>query len=117
MCFKCALGSYSSSQGQSVCSACDTGKFSPSGDVPRSSCTPCPKGGYCADPGASPALAFKQCEAGTYNDEEGKSEAIACKACPVGKANPIPNSIELGACKDCLPGSIADEEGTGICQL
>ena len=35
----------------------------------------------------------------------------------MGKANPIPGSINVTICNDCLPGSYADDEGTGLCSL
>ena len=95
-CQPCAGGQYSSSEGNTVCLSCGTGRYSSAGE---SSCT--------------------QCELGKYS---GDVMAASCTACPAGKTmDANTNRTSIDECLQiCQPGEAAISTvggvGAGLCQ-
>jgi hypothetical protein len=115
-CSLCSIGEFSSQRAASACTACPAGKFSERPGA--SSCTSCPRGGFCMIEGAvSASMTFQMCSTGTFNPRLGASNSSACIPCSAGKANPVPGSTSRSACIDCIPGSIAANHGTDVCQM
>ena len=120
-CIECDKGKYSADSGQTVCQACEEGKFSDKdGADDQGFCRPCDEGKYSADPGQTacqncdaqvPSRATSsegatskgecKCNAGYYKDCDYASEVeISCLDCPVGKYRATEGATSESECQD-----------------
>jgi hypothetical protein len=73
-CTSCAPGTYSNSAGNSVCSVCSVGEYSPAASY---GCTWCQTGTYASSTGSS---ACTQCEYGKWQDNRHQTMCFNCYA-------------------------------------
>jgi hypothetical protein len=105
----CGPGTYSASDGNIQCTACEPGKWM---DHTRATmCSSAQPGTYAV----RGATFYEHCPAGTFNPIFGASRISSCLLCPPGKATPIPGRSSLDDCQSCFPGTHAHANGTAIC--
>ena len=117
-CFRCEAGSYSVS-GNSVCSACELGKYQTAPVQAR--CFDCPAGQYAAQ---TAALNCTKCPAGHVSTTNGQSSCSACVgilnqpfegqsqclACNYGTFF-TDRPAGAGFCQSCPPGAVCTDKG------
>ena len=90
-CAECTAGRYQAERRQSICKACDAGKYQPL---------------------AGAEAACRECDPGTYQYEAAKSACKACGTCPAGSF-----AAECGttSCAECAAGTFQDQSRREPC--
>ena len=103
-CQECPRGTFARSNGSSVCSLCDYGKYNvKTGQSSISACLDCPPGMFNDDNGSHVCVA---CEIGTYLSEN------ICKPCSPGSYTNQNSSV---SCLPCAAGTYADKAKATVC--
>lgn len=104
-CEECESGTFSGPK-QSVCQACQPGKFARSSN--SSECKDCSSGSFMPNTGAS---ACSLCGVGTFSALPG---AFTCTNCTAGKYSASSNSTE---CSQCAPGRAQELPRSSSCTV
>ena len=104
-CSDCAAGLHTSTSGNTVCSSCAAGKYSPEGSAGCEACAP-----GQTDHDEDSATECISCAAGLYTSSPGN--AGQCSSCAAGRHSPEGST----GCEACAPGQVdADSRASTPC--